>query len=199
MFKKLLRFNLAIATLATTIITAGTVIGVTDTASLTIDVLAGTLSVTMGDTTIDLGDVTYSHSTQAIADIDIGTIQIVDLRGSGAGWTSNWQAVDWTGGGGMDYDGNGTTTGQLCIDYDGTHDLNDWTVNAGDDDRATWTTFGVDDCFDSGTSNIALVVTGSSKGDGDYTLTATTAQMDQFIPAQQAVAAYSSTLTIDVV
>ena len=199
MIKRLIRFNIVVVTLAVMLMTVQSALSVTDTATLTLDVNAGALTTAITNASVDLGDVTYSFSSQNLTDVNLGTVDIVDLRGSSAGWTGNWQGADWTSGGSptLDYDGDGSATGQLCIDYNGTFDENDVTVNAGTDDRSAWD-YGVDDCFDSGTANISFITAGSTEGDGDYTVVTNVVLLDQFIPAQQATENYSMVLTLDV-
>lgn len=85
--------------------------------ALALDVVAssGSLDVT-APTTASFAGSSFSFSGQDNTGNSLGTINVADDRGGSPGWSVDATGADWTGGSGMDYDGDGSATGQLTID-----------------------------------------------------------------------------------
>lgn len=152
------------------------------------DSTSGTLSET-ASSSATFASVTYSFSSQNDTGNLMGAVFISDSRGAAPGWDLNVTSADWsrTGGGSMDYDGDGTSSGQLCLVLSGAAI---YAITG----SMTGVTKGVDDCFDSGTSQIQIADATVGNGVGTYWLVDQT--MSQFIPAMQPAGTYTTTLTI---
>lgn len=185
--KKQIFFNLLIVLLFTAVI--GLNAALSDDTTLSLELTGGSLDV-VASTTATFTGATFSFSGQNSSNNDLGDLNVSDTRGSSAGWSVDITGADWTGGSGMDYDGDGSATGQLSLDIPTTGDVN---YNSNGDDT-TGFTMGTDDSFDSGTATINFVTVTSSNGSGDYWFD--NFQASQYIPANQEATTYSLTLTI---
>jgi hypothetical protein len=160
----------------------------TDTNTLALTISTGSLDVTASSTVTFTG-ASFSFSSQNSSNNALNCVEVADTRGTSAGWSVNITGADWSDGSDtMDYDGNGTATGQLSLNVPV---IGSVTYNASGDDT-TGFTMGADDAFDSGTATINLVTVTSTNGSGQYYIN--DLQTSQFIPGNQAEGAYTLAL-----
>lgn len=135
---------------------------------------------------VDFGTVPFSFLGQDIIDKSLGDISIHDSRIGSPGWSLDVSGADWISAtSSMDYDGDGANTGQLTIDMSSATT----TANSG---NLSGLSLGVTDSFSAATSTINILTAISGNGSGDYDIS--NIKLDQFIPAQQAVGSYTTTL-----
>jgi hypothetical protein len=184
MIKKILITLAVIASMG-----VGAAFAAVGTTALTQVISQGTLTIS-APATATFSAKTFSFASQTSSANALGTVGATDARGSFVGWKIDITGADWSDGTHtMDYNGDGTTTGQLSIDNPVVGDV---TVIAGNSDAASWT-FGADDAFDGSTSTINMVTVPATFGSGNYNIANTKAS--QFIPAQQPAGSYNMTLT----
>ena len=161
--------------------------------TLTQTVTAGALTVS-APASVTFGAVDYSFTGQTSSGNTLDNIQPSDKRGSEAGWTVVATCTDWTKGADtMDYDGNGTTTGQLTINQGSV------TVSktAGQDiDPTNGPIKGTTDSFDAVTTEITILTASASYGEGEYD--ADGYDLQQYIPGMTNAGDWTTTLTITI-
>jgi len=148
---------------------------------------AGELALT-APTSTTMTAVNYSFSGQTSSGNSLGLLNITDTRGGTPGWSVDVTGEDWTATSSetMDYDGDGTNTGQLTIDLNSAS----ITANSG---SLSGLSLGGTDSFDSGTNNINIITATAGNGTGDYDINGI--NLDQFIPANQPTSNYTMVLT----
>ena len=161
-----------------------------DNTELTLEIIGGNLSVDATSTATFAG-VNFSFTGENSTGNALGDITMEDLRGTGAGWTVDITGEDWDNGTTtMDYDGDGSATGQLSLDIPTSGNVS---ANPNGDDT-TGISMGADDSFDSGTDTINFMTASNGNGSGAYTITGLTAA--QYIPPNQDAGTYNMTLTL---
>ena len=158
---------------------------------LSLAITGGSLSVSAPANASFTGK-SFSFDGQNSLGNSIGNIEAEVARGTEEGWIINVTASDWNSAvGAMDYDGDGSSTGQLSLDIPGIGQVS--SLKGAD---TTGITMGIDDSFDSGTDIIKLLGAESGSGSGRYLITGFKA--DQFIPGGQPVGSYSTNLTLTI-
>ncbi|MDD3190908.1 MAG: hypothetical protein PHI66_04445 [Candidatus Pacebacteria bacterium] len=159
--------------------------------ALSLQITGGELSVTAPEEASFIGK-SFSFDGQTSVDNPIGVVEVTDMRGSRAGWSIDITAEDWNDGlKVMDYNGDGTTTGQLSMDIPTLSAVS--TIKG---DSASSLSMGVDDSFDSTTSTIKLISAAIGDGSGQYTISGI--KTDQFIPGNQPAGSYLTNLTLTI-
>ncbi len=130
----------------------------------------------------------FDFNATTNTDNALGPLTVEDDRGGYVGWTVQVTGQDWTSGSAtMDYNGNGSTTGQLNVDIDTAGSISPvWGSGTG-------VSLGSTSAFSSGVATIQVATASSGTGNGQYTISGIT--LDQFIPAQQTSGNYGTTLT----
>lgn len=187
-YKKILAFNLVLVMFIGLSLQVNAAL--TDDTELSLTITGGTLDVYASSTASFTG-VNFSFSGQSSANNPLGDVNVIDARGTGAGWTVNVTGEDWSSGTStMDYDGDGSTTGQLALDVP---EIGEVTYDANGDDL-TGMTMGIDTAFSAATSTINFATVSNSNGSGDYWYADFNAS--QFIPGNQEAGTYNMTLTL---
>jgi hypothetical protein len=159
-----------------------------DSSKITITGPSGSLDVTASSTATFTG-LSFAFANQNSTNNKIGCVEAEDTRGTRPGWAINITGEDWSDGSDtLDYNGDGSTTGQLSLDIPVIGSVN----YAGGGDDLTGFTMGTDDVFDSGTATINLVTVTATNGNGQYWINDLLGS--QFVPANQASGAYTLNL-----
>ena len=168
---------------------ANTALGAEAVTQATHKRLPGSLNVT-ADTTLSLGESTFNFEGELSPLNSLGTVTIVDTRGSKVGWTLDLTVSDWTNetGVAMDSDGDGVTTGKF---YFFGPALTDITRVAGQ--STTGLIPGTDGSLSPTTQTINILTAPNGSGQGKYTINGMEAQ--QYIPPEQEIGTYQTTLT----
>lgn len=163
----------------------------TATPLLSQQITAGSLSIT-APTSVSFGAKSYSFSGQSSTVNTLSNVLPGDERGSESdSWNVAATCADWTAGTiPMDYDGNGSTTGQLTIDSTSATCAS----TAGED--TTGMSIGATDSFGTSTSTITIVSVTTGYGDGTYDCDLW--DLQQWIPASQNAGTYTTTLTLTI-
>ncbi|MEK7584677.1 MAG: MerR family transcriptional regulator [Patescibacteria group bacterium] len=141
--------------------------------------------------------VLFTSQTSALT--DFGSIELSDARGSGAGWTLNMTATDWSevnnsAPGGrhnqLDYDSTGLdgNLGKMCV-ITTTGAIRS---QAGQD--TTSITKGTSDCYSAGVTTIDWYTAAGTFGQGQYWIT--DFDLEQFIPSSPTAQNLTSTITL---
>ncbi len=155
--------------------------------------VAVALSIT-APTSVTFGAKNFSFSGQNSTGNTFGTGgDPIQATGTSAGWTINVTCIDWVGAGAMDYDGDGSTTGQLTIDTASATvaRVSGDAINAGGGPRVDST-----ESFSASTSTITIGSADNGYGGGVYNFTGY--DLQQFIPGSQTIGTYTTTLTVTI-
>lgn len=188
LLSRILAFNICLVILLAASIQVQAALS--DDTELSLTISGGTLDVT-ASTTATFTGVNFSFSGQTSANNPLGDVSVSDSRGTSVGWSIDVTGEDWSSGSAtMDYDGNGTATGQLSLDIP---EIGEVTANPNGDDT-TGFTMGSDTAFGAATSTINFATVSNTNGSGEYWFSDFKAS--QFIPGNQEAGTYNMTLTL---
>lgn len=187
--KKLITAVASMALLANLAI-AGSAMAATSTASLTVD--AGTLSIALASSTVNLGTITASTSDQTTSAVNFPEIDFSDHTGTNNGFTLTAETTPLTDGG-----SNTIPYTNIEIQADGGHAVN--ALNGSDSTGLVVSSAGSYMGFsgsgaDSDSKTLVTADTSRVRID-DFDIQPT---LQVQVPARQAPAAYSATVTIGI-
>lgn len=139
---------------------------------------------------LDLKPVPFSFEPQESADNAIEELVITSQTSNNAGWSLDVTSADWIDGDGIsiDYDGDGSTTGQL------TTDLDQATIES--TEAISGIILGKTDSFSTTVKTINIATASKKNGNGTFTIKGV--RFDQSVPGNQKEGEYKTVLTFTI-
>lgn len=139
---------------------------------------------------LSLTPVPFSFEAQESADNSIGDLIVISQTSNNAGWSLDVTSADWVDGDGIsiDYDGDGSTTGQLTTDLD--------SATLESTDPISGVILGKTDSFSSTVETINIATAGKKNGNGTFIIKGV--RFDQSVPGNQKEGEYKTVLTFTI-